>query len=86
MRITLLRTGGFIPVTKKAETDVNWTDEEIEKLVDEIKTDDDPGNKRDATSYQLVYDGGTCSIDIDKVPPQYRDTFDELKSHLKISK
>jgi hypothetical protein len=87
MRITLLRTGGFIPMTKKAETEVNWTDEEMEKLIDKIKIEDDePGNKRDATSYQLMYAGGTYPIDIEKVPPEYGSTFDELKNNLKVSK
>jgi hypothetical protein len=87
MRITLLRTGGFIPITKKAETEVNWSNEEMEKLMDKIRIEDDePGNKRDATSYQLMYDGGTCPIDIEKVPPEYRSTFDELKNNLKASR
>ena len=87
MRITLLRTGGFIPVTKKAETEVDWTNDEMEKLMDKIRIEDnEPGNKRDATSYELIYDGGTCPIDIEKVPPQYRSTFDDLKDNLKISK
>jgi hypothetical protein len=87
MRITLLRTGGFIPMTKKAETEVNWSDEEMEKLMDKIRTEnDEPGNKRDATSYQLMYDGGTCPIDIEKVPPEYSSTFNELKNNLKVSR
>jgi len=86
MHITLIRSGGFIPVTKKAETDVSWTDAELQALLTKIEADDEPGNRRDATSYELETNAGTCSIDIDKVPAQYAGVFNELKNNLKIVK
>lgn len=87
MHITLLRTGGIIPVTKKAEKEVEWSDEEMKELVKTIKNDAaDPGQKRDATGYLLINNAGTFHIDLEKVPAKYKKTFEELKDNLKIEK
>jgi hypothetical protein len=46
MRITLLRTGGIIPVTKKAEKNVDWTSDELSELIKVIKNEEGAGLKR----------------------------------------
>ena len=87
MRITLIRTGGIIPMTKKAEKDVDWTEDEMRELLKAIEIDDENSRlKRDATDYQLKYNAATFSIDWEKVPAKYRNTFDDLKDNLKIEK
>jgi hypothetical protein len=87
MLITLIRTGGFIPITKKAEKEVDWSESEMRQLLDQIeKKDEGPGQARDATEYQLMYNAGTFSIDWDKIPAKYKKMFDELKDNLAIVK
>lgn len=87
MLITLLRFGGIIPITKKAEKEVDWTDEEMTALLSVIK-DDDAGheNKRDVTGYELKYNAGTFSINMEKVPAKYKKIFDDLVDDLVIVK
>ena len=64
MKITLLRTGGIIPMTKKAEKEVDWSKEEMKELLSNIRTGDEgAGENRDATEYQLSYNTETFSID-----------------------
>jgi hypothetical protein len=86
MRIELIRTGGIIPVTKKAETEVDWTDDEMAELLAKVKGEGSPGLQRDATGYQLKNNAGTFSIDLEKVPAKYKKTFEELKDNLMIVK
>ncbi|MCW3115594.1 MAG: hypothetical protein JWR18_3990 [Segetibacter sp.] len=86
MRITLIRNGGIIPMTKKAEKDVDWSEDEMKGLLKTIKNDEDAGEKRDASGYQVVYNAATHSIDWDKIPAKYKKTFEELKDNLKIVK
>ena len=87
MQISLIQTGGFLPLTKKAEKDVDWSEEEMEELINQIKVQDDsPGQMRDATSLHLTYNAETFPIDLGKVPAKYKKTFENLKASLKISK
>jgi len=85
MKITLVRTGGFIPITKKSEKEVDWTDDEFKLLVSTIKTDG-RGAARDNTSYLIKSKAGTFPIDWGKIPAKYVDTFEELKDNLAIVK
>ena len=63
MEITLLRTGGIIPIQKKAKEVVTWDEKEIEALIDHIKTENSPSRQaRDNTQYQLVYNDKSFSI------------------------
>ncbi|MCW3105899.1 MAG: hypothetical protein JWQ09_405 [Segetibacter sp.] len=87
MQITLIRTGGIIPITKKAVKDVDWSEEEMRELLKVIKNEEEgPGQERDATGYQLMYNAGTFSIDWEKIPAKYKKTFEELKEKLAIVK
>jgi len=86
MKITLMRTGGFIPVIKKATKEVNWSDKEMEELIDSIRADSDAGKMRDSTQYQLIFNGRTFSIDFEKIPLKYKEVFEQLKNNLQIAK
>jgi len=87
MKITLFRTGGILPITKKAEKEVDWSEEETRKLIEIIKVEDDsPVTMRDGTTYQIMNNAGTFSIDFEKVPAEYKKTFEELKDNLKVVK
>ncbi|MEJ7679008.1 MAG: hypothetical protein WKG06_14375 [Segetibacter sp.] len=56
MEIILLRTGGIIPILKKATKEVDWSEKEMDELIDTIRAaNDDPGKMRDNTQYQLMY-------------------------------
>lgn len=87
MKITLLRTGGIIPMLKKATKELNWSDKEMDALMASIKTEDDDFSKmRDNTQYQLMYNNQTVSIDLEKIPEKYKKTFDNLKDNLQVVK
>jgi hypothetical protein len=87
MRVTLIRTGGIIPITKKAEQEVDWTGDELKNLIQTIETKDNgPAQQRDGSEYQLQHDAGTFSIDWEKIPASYKKTFEALKDDLTIVK
>lgn len=87
MEINLLRTGGIIPILKKATKEVDWSENEIEELLDSIRiANDDPGRMRDNNQYQLLYNDKTFSIDLEKIPPKYKKAFENLKDNLQIVK
>ena len=74
-------------MTKKAEKEVDWTEDEMQELLKTIKTGDEgPGQARDATGYHLTSGAGTFSIDWDKIPGKYKKTFEDLKDNLKFVK
>lgn len=86
MEITLTRTGGIIPIVKQAKKVTDLNESEIKQLTEKIKANHSPGQARDATYFQLSYNGVNIPVDLEKVPPEYRQLFDELKSNLKIEK
>lgn len=85
MKIELIRTGGIIPVIKKAEKEVDWSEEDIQEIINRTEAEE-PGKMRDATNYHLNYNAGTFPIDLEKVPAKYKETLEELKDNLKITK
>jgi len=86
MKINLIRTGGFIPVTKKAEQEVDWSEEEVQSLIDAIKTGEGTGQARDKTGYHISYNAEFFPIEWEKIPVKYITTFEELKDKLAIVK
>jgi hypothetical protein len=83
MQIALVRTGGFIPLRKKAEAEVNWSEQELMQLIETIKLENaGPGKLRDATGYHLEINDQTVPIDLDKIPANYQSTFEDLKDNL----
>jgi hypothetical protein len=86
MKIKLIRTGGFIPLTKAAETEVNLTDKELVSLLDIIQPDPDLHRVKDGNYYELTAGKYSSPVDLEKVPDEYKTLFSKLKSDLKIVK
>ena len=86
MKIKLIRTGGFIPITKVAETEVDFSDQELIRLIEVIKHDTLAPRIKDGNNYQLSAGSRNTQVDLEKVPEEYRKLFNKLKSELKIIK
>jgi hypothetical protein len=86
MKIKLIRTGGFIPVTKEAETEVNLSDKQLKSLLSAIQPDRVASPVKDGHYYLLKIGTSSTSIDLEKVPEEYKAIFSKLKSDLKIVK
>jgi hypothetical protein len=86
MKIKLIRTGGFIPITKEAEADVNLSDKQVKQLLDIIQPDRIPSPIKDGHYYLLDIGTKSTLIDLEKVPDEYKALFSKLKDDLKIIK
>lgn len=86
MKLKLIRTGGFIPVIKAAETEVNLTDKELVKLLDIIQPDQHAYKVKDGNHYELSAGKYSSPVDLGKVPDEYKALFSKLRSNLKIIK
>lgn len=86
MKIKLRRTGGFIPLIKAAETDVNLSDKEVVRLLEIIQPDPATYRIKDGTYYELTIGTRSGAVDLDKVPEEYQALFNKLKNDLKIVK
>ena len=86
MKIKLIRTGGFLPVTKAAETEVNISDQEMASLLVTIKHDPAAPRIKDGSYYELKVGSDSTPVDLEKVPDEFKDLFSKLKSELKIIK
>jgi hypothetical protein len=86
MIIRLIRTGGFIPVTKVSETKVDFSDQELANLLVTIKHDTAAPKVKDGQYYELNVGSDSTPVDLEKVPDKYKDLFNKLKSDLKIIK
>ena len=86
MKIKLVRTGGFIAVTKAAETEVDLTDKELDRLLDVIKPDHSAHRIKDGTYYEVTAGTTRKPVDLEKVPAEYKALFNKLKDNLKIVK
>lgn len=88
MKIKLVQSGGLLPVTKEAVTDVDWTKEESKKFLNEIAADDKKKSSqvRDGIDHTIEIDNKEVSVDLEKVSGKYAEVFDHLKKNLKIVK
>jgi len=86
MKIKLIRTGGFLPVTKVAETEVDLSENEMNRLLEAIKPDPSARRIKDGNYYEITVGSNSCPVDMDKVPKEYKNLFSKLKSDLKILK
>ncbi len=87
MKVTLLRTGGIMPMLKKATKEVNLSEKEMNELIDCIRVEiDNQGKMRDSTLHQLIFNNQTFSVDLEKVPQKFKKTFDSLRDSLQIVK
>ena len=86
MKIKLIRTGGFIPITKEVETEVNLTDKEMDRLLQVIQRDPVSPRIKGGSYYELTVGSSSTPVDLEKVPDEYKAIFSKLKSDLKIVK
>jgi hypothetical protein len=86
MKIKLVRTGGFIPVTRVAETEINISDRELASLLLKIQPDPEAPRIKDGNYYELTVGSSSTPVDLEKVPEEFKDIFSKLKSDLKIIK
>ena len=86
MKIKLIRTGGFVPITKEAEADVDMSDIQVKQLLEVIQPDRIASPVKDGHYYLLEVGTKSTSIDLEKVPDEYKDLFSKLKSDLRIIK
>ena len=87
MKIILIRIGGILPIKKKAQTEVDWNDNELEQLISAIKPSTSaPGKIRDGIDYHIEYNNGTFPVDWEKIPAKYKKTFETLKDNLVVEK
>lgn len=86
MKIKLVRTGGFIPVTKAAEADVNLTDQELTVLLETIRSDPAVPHIKDGNYYELTVGHNSTPVDLGKVPDEYKALFVKMKGDLRIVK
>lgn len=86
MKIKLIRTGGFIPVTKVAETEVNLTVKELDTLLEVIQPDPAAKRIKDGNYYEITVGSNRRPVDLEKVPDEYKGIFTKLKNELKILK
>lgn len=86
MKIKLIRTGGFIPVIKTAETEISLSDQELGSLIETIRHDTTGYRIKDGNYYELSVGSKSTPVDLEKVPEKYKDIFSKLKAELKIIK
>ena len=86
MKIKLIRSGGFIPVIKAAEADVDISVREMEGLLEIIHHDPAAPKLKDGNSWELTIGRKSIAVDLEKVPDEYKAIFDQLKNDLKIVK
>ena len=87
MEITLKRKGGIIPLTKKASTEVNWTEKELAALIKKIEIKEQvPSNVADGTCYYLTVNNQEMPVELQKVPPSFSSVFQQLKADLRPEK
>lgn len=86
MKIKLIRSGGFIPITREAEADVNLSDKQVTKLLETIQPDHIASRVKDGHYYILSIGAKSAEVDLEKVPDVYKDLFTKLKDDLKIIK
>jgi hypothetical protein len=86
MKIKLVRTGGFIPVTKAAEADVELSEEDLATLLGKIKSDPSASRIKDGNYWELTSGDKVTAIDPERVPDEYKDLFEKLKEKLRIIK
>jgi hypothetical protein len=86
MKIKLIRTGGFLPISKESEADVNLSDLQVKQLLEIMKPDRIPSPIKDGHYYLLDIGTKSTLVDLEKVPDEYKALFSKLKDDLKIIK
>jgi hypothetical protein len=84
MKIKLVRTGGFIPIIKAAEAEVDLSEQDLASLLKIIKSSPSAPRIKDGNCWELTVGDLSIPVDPEKVPDKYKPVFDKLKSDLKI--
>lgn len=87
MKIKLVQSGGFLPVTKVAVADVDWSDDEWGNLISVIGENekiDSPA--RDALYHTLEANGKEVPVNLSKTPEAFRGVIEDLRAKLIIVK
>ena len=84
MEIKLKRSGGIISIRKEAVKQVDWSEKDLDDLLNAIERKETPLSRgRDTTGYFLEVKNKVIPIDLDKVPAKYKAVFETLKKDLK---
>ena len=88
MKIKLVQSGGLLPVTKEAVTDVDWTNEESENILNEIAVGDNQKSSlvRDGIDHTIEINNKEVTVNLEKASGKYAEVFDRLRKNLKIVK
>ena len=88
MKIKLVQSGGFLPVTSEAVAEVNWTKEEIRKLLKEISLKQQHGASavRDGIDHTIEINRKEIPVDLGKASGKYAEVLAQLRDNLKIVK
>jgi len=86
MKIKLVRSGGFLPVTKMSETEADLSNQELDHLLNVIQTAPAAPRIKDGTSYQLIVGDVEIPVNLEAIPKEHASLFDKLKSELRIVK
>ncbi len=73
-----------MPVAKKSEAELDWSETETEELMNTIKAPEGAGEQRDGTSYFVEYNEKRTKIDWEKIPSGYMQVFEKMKDDLQI--
>ncbi len=88
MKIKLVQSGGFLPVTKEAITDADLTKEECESMLKQIAVTAKHKSSpiRDGIGYTIEINNKEIDIDIEKASGKSAKILAHLKKNLKIVK
>jgi hypothetical protein len=86
MKIKLIRTGGFIPVTKAAEADVDISEDELAHLIKAIKAGPAEPRIKDGNYWELSAGSIVTTVNLEKVPEKFKPLFIKLKEDLRVIK
>jgi hypothetical protein len=86
MKIKLVRSGGFIPITKTAEADLDLSDQQLTRLLGIIESKRSAARIKDGNYWEVTVGDVVTPVDLDKVPDEFKGIFDKLKGELKIVK
>jgi hypothetical protein len=88
MKIKLVQSGGLLPVTKEAATEVDWTKEECESILSQIAVEENKKSSqiRDGIDHTIEINNKEVTVNLEKASGKYAEVFDRLKKNLKIVK
>lgn len=86
MKIKLIRTGGFLPVTKAAEAEVEMSEDELAHLIRAIETGPAEPRIKDGSYWELSAGSTVTTVNLEKVPEKFKPLFIKLKEELRVIK